>query len=253
MAHSKCRTCAGRAPVQPGGDARRLEALCGKRWGCEFELARLECFDISHTHGEATVAPVWCSAKKAASSRTTVATISKGITPGDDYAALHQALTRRYIRLRKKKERLPDILFIDGGKGQLTQAGEVLDELGIAGVVVVGIAKGPGASRGWRRFTCSRKIARLYCPPIRPPCIWCSRSATRRTASRSPATASAGQGTHGPPSKVFPVSDPNAGRRCSNNSAALKQLARAGVEDIAQWRDQRRTGTTDLRRLSRQS
>ena len=67
----------------------------------------------------------------------------EGITPGDDYAAMKQALNRRYTRLKKGEGKLPDILFIDGGKGQVTQAEQVLEELQINGVLLIGIAKGP--------------------------------------------------------------------------------------------------------------
>ena len=104
--------------------------------------SRLECFDISHTMGEATVAScvVFDTAGPVKSDyrRFNI----KDITPGDDYAALHQALARRYKRLKQGESRLPDILFIDGGKGQLAQAEAVLEELQISGVTLIGIAKG---------------------------------------------------------------------------------------------------------------
>ena len=66
----------------------------------------------------------------------------EGITPGDDYAAMHQALMRRYTRLKKGEGKLPDILLIDGGKGQVSQAVDVLSELQINEVLIVGVAKG---------------------------------------------------------------------------------------------------------------
>jgi excinuclease ABC subunit C len=66
----------------------------------------------------------------------------EGITPGDDYAAMEQALTRRYKRLISGEARMPDILLIDGGKGQLTQAEDVLEKLGVKDVLLMGIAKG---------------------------------------------------------------------------------------------------------------
>ena len=80
----------------------------------------------------------------------TIATFNiENITPGDDYAAMHQALHRRYTRLKKGEGKLPDVLVIDGGKGQVTQAMEVLDELSIDGVLVIGIAKGPTRKAGF--------------------------------------------------------------------------------------------------------
>jgi excinuclease ABC subunit C len=103
---------------------------------------RLECFDISHTMGEATVASCVVygpeGAEKSLYRRFNIA----GIEPGDDYAAMHQALERRYRRLQAGEGALPDILLIDGGKGQVAQALEVLADLGVSGVLVVGVAKG---------------------------------------------------------------------------------------------------------------
>jgi excinuclease ABC subunit C len=103
---------------------------------------RIECFDISHTGGTDTVAscvvfgvegPV-----KSDYRRFNIA----GIQPGDDYAAMHQALTRRYKRVRDGEITAPDVLLIDGGKGQLAEAGKVLGELGVTGITLIGVAKG---------------------------------------------------------------------------------------------------------------
>jgi excinuclease ABC subunit C len=103
---------------------------------------RLECFDISHTMGEATVASCVVfgpdGPEKSHYRRFNIT----GITPGDDYAAMHQALERRYKRIAAGEGKLPDILLIDGGLGQVKQALDVLADLGIAGLCVVGVAKG---------------------------------------------------------------------------------------------------------------
>jgi excinuclease ABC subunit C len=103
---------------------------------------RLECFDISHTMGEATVASCVVygpeGAEKALYRRFNIA----GVEPGDDYGAMRQALERRYRRLQAGEGSLPDVLLIDGGKGQVTQALEVLADLAVDGVLVVGVAKG---------------------------------------------------------------------------------------------------------------
>jgi excinuclease ABC subunit C len=71
-----------------------------------------------------------------------------GITPGDDYAAMRQALTRRYKRVQDGEGKLPDLLLIDGGQGQLQQAIDVLNELGVEGVPIVGVAKGEARRAG---------------------------------------------------------------------------------------------------------
>jgi excinuclease ABC subunit C len=110
--------------------------------------ARLECFDISHTGGTDTVAScVVFGIEGPIKSDYRRFNIS-GIAPGDDYAAMHQALTRRYKRVREGEVVKPDILFIDGGKGQLAEAAKVIEELGIEGMTLIGVAKGPDRRAG---------------------------------------------------------------------------------------------------------
>ncbi|HKR77992.1 MAG TPA: excinuclease ABC subunit UvrC [Rhodanobacter sp.] len=109
---------------------------------------RIECFDISHTRGELTVASCVVfgpeGAEKSHYRRFNIA----GITPGDDYAAMHQALTRRFRKVAEGEGAKPDVLLIDGGGGQVAQALEVLKELGVTGIHVVGVAKGPARRAG---------------------------------------------------------------------------------------------------------
>jgi excinuclease ABC subunit C len=103
---------------------------------------RLECFDISHTGGTDTVAScVVFGVEGPLKSDYRRFNIS-GIQPGDDYAAMYQALTRRYKRVRDGEIVKPDVLLIDGGKGQLAEAAKVLDELGVGGITLIGVAKG---------------------------------------------------------------------------------------------------------------
>lgn len=114
---------------------------------------RLECFDISHTMGEATVAScVVYSTEGTANSDYRRFNIEH-VTKGDDYGALQQALTRRYTRLKQTENSLPDVLIIDGGKGQLHVAETVLEELQVSGVIIMAIAKGrsrkPGLETIW--------------------------------------------------------------------------------------------------------
>jgi excinuclease ABC subunit C len=137
--------------------------------GLEALPQRLECFDISHTGGEAAVAscvvfdqdgPV-----KADYRRFNI----EDVTPGDDYGALRQALTRRYLRLKKGEAKLPDILFIDGGKGQLAQAEAVLRELQVSGLVTVGVAKGRERKPGNETlFIAGHGTTALRLPPDSP-------------------------------------------------------------------------------------
>lgn len=103
---------------------------------------RIECFDISHTMGEATVASCVVFEQEGPLKADYRRYNIKDITPGDDFAAMRQALLRRYMKLKEGEGKLPDILLIDGGKGQLRQAAEVLQELQIGGFTVIGVAKG---------------------------------------------------------------------------------------------------------------
>ncbi|MEX0386278.1 excinuclease ABC subunit UvrC [Spiribacter onubensis] len=109
---------------------------------------RIECFDISHTRGEATVASCVVFGREGAIKDDYRRFNIEGITGGDDYAAMHQALERRFRRLREGEGTTPDLLLIDGGEGQLRQAEGVLEDLQIEGVMPVGIAKGPRRRAG---------------------------------------------------------------------------------------------------------
>ncbi len=129
------------------GAAARLDAV-RDLVGLDDVPSRMECFDISHTMGEATVAScVVFNAEGPLRSDYRRFNI-EGITSGDDYAAMRQALTRRYTRLKKEQKDLPDILFIDGGKGQIGVALDVLAELDIDAIEVVGVSKGPDRRPG---------------------------------------------------------------------------------------------------------
>ncbi|MYM62692.1 excinuclease ABC subunit UvrC [Pseudomaricurvus sp. HS19] len=110
---------------------------------------RLECFDISHSHGELTVASCVVFDTNGPLKSDYRRFNIEGITGGDDYAAMEQALRRRYLRLQKGEGKLPDVLLVDGGKGQLNRAREVLDELGVAGVYLMGVAKGTTRKAGF--------------------------------------------------------------------------------------------------------
>lgn len=111
--------------------------------------SRLECFDISHSSGEATVASCVVFDQNGPLKSDYRRFNIEDITGGDDYAAMEQAINRRYTRLQKGEGKLPDILFIDGGKGQLNIAKAVLAELGVNSVELVGVAKGSTRKAGF--------------------------------------------------------------------------------------------------------
>jgi excinuclease ABC subunit C len=109
---------------------------------------RIECFDISHTRGEKTVASCVVFGLEGAIKADYRKFNIEGITGGDDYAAMNQALTRRFTRLQKGEGKRPDLLLIDGGKGQIKEAREVLAELNLSDLPILGIAKGPERKPG---------------------------------------------------------------------------------------------------------
>lgn len=124
-----------------GAQTARSEAL-QELLGLAEPAQRIECFDISHTMGEATVAScVVFDANGPVRAQYRRFNIT-GIEPGDDYAAMHQAIERRFRRAVEEGGVLPDVLLIDGGAGQLAQARGVLADLGVDSVVLVGVAKG---------------------------------------------------------------------------------------------------------------
>ncbi len=124
--------------------------------GLEVLPKRMECFDISHTQGDQTVAscvvfdqegPV-----KSAYRRFNISDIA----PGDDYAAMNQAVLRRYKRMQLGEHPAPDVLFIDGGRGQMNAAEKALSELGINDVMIVGVSKGLDRKAGMEKIILAR-------------------------------------------------------------------------------------------------
>ncbi|MBU3736605.1 MAG: excinuclease ABC subunit UvrC [Methylobacterium sp.] len=122
---------------------------------------RIECFDISHTMGEATVASCVVFDQGAMQNSQYRRYNIEGITGGDDYAAMRQALTRRYTKIAEGEGKVPDLVFIDGGKGQLGVAVEVMQEVGLTGVQLVGIAKGEERKAGLEQLIFPERDAPL--------------------------------------------------------------------------------------------
>jgi excinuclease ABC subunit C len=149
--------------LSKAGVQQRLTAL-QEALGLPSLPARMECFDISHTMGEATVASCVVFDRNGPAKSEYRRYNIDGIQAGDDYAAMHQALTRRFRRATANEGKLPDILFIDGGKGQVTQALDVLRELQVAGVEVVGVAKGEGRKPGLETLIIEQGSGRLSLP-----------------------------------------------------------------------------------------
>ncbi len=151
MAEGNAKIALTKRLVETGGQLARARALVDiLGLGLEgLEHLRIECFDISHTSGEATQASCVVYAKNAMQSGEYRRFNINGITPGDDYAAMRQVLQRRYANFQElPPEKMPQVILIDGGKGQVEMARQVLTEFGIDVSLIVGVAKGEGRKVG---------------------------------------------------------------------------------------------------------
>jgi excinuclease ABC subunit C len=166
MALNNARQSLASRLISRTGLLQRFEAL-QEALQLETMPVRLECFDISHTQGEATKASCVVFTQEGPYKSDYRRYNIKDITPGDDYAAMYQALQRRYRKSSEQDDerKLPDVLFIDGGKGQLRQAIEVFDELGINSVLLVGVAKGEGRKAGLEKLVFSDGRPDLHLDP----------------------------------------------------------------------------------------
>ncbi|MEY6431570.1 excinuclease ABC subunit UvrC [Thioalkalicoccus limnaeus] len=210
-------------------DALRLALRLGER------PQRLECFDVSHTGGEQTVAACVVfdgeGPRKSDYRRFNI----DGVAPGDDYDAMRQALRRRYTRVSRGEAPLPDVLLIDGGRGQLSAVSEVLQELGIGGLMLVGVSKGADRRPGQERLWLFGREAPVILAPDSPAMhlIQQIRDEAHRFAitghrqRRGKArTGSALEGIRGV--------GPKRRQRLLRQFGGLHGLARAGIDDIAQ-------------------
>jgi excinuclease ABC subunit C len=141
MAQTNAELALGQRAATSANQAEKLIAL-RKALRLVETVERIECFDISHTMGEATVGSCVVFDKGDMQNSEYRRFNITGITPGDDYAAMRDVLTRRYKKVAAGEGMRPDLIFIDGGKGQLGVAMEVMQEVGLEGILLVGIAKG---------------------------------------------------------------------------------------------------------------
>jgi excinuclease ABC subunit C len=146
------------------------ERLAGLREALQLpdSAQRIECFDISHTMGEAAVASCVVYDRLAMQKGEYRRFNLRDITPGDDYAAMRQALARRYERVGAEGGKVPDLVLIDGGKGQVGAGRLALAELGMHEVAIVGVAKGPERKPGLEELIVEAEGRALQLPPAHP-------------------------------------------------------------------------------------
>ena len=195
--------------------------------------ARMECFDISHTMGEAPVGSCVVFDQNGPLKSDYRRFNIEDITPGDDYAAMHQALTRRYKRLKEGEGKIPDILFIDGGKGQVTQAREVIEELQIKGLSIIGIAKGPSRKPGLEILYLSDQNREIILPSDSPALHLIQQ--IRDEAHRFAITGHRQRrkkARNTSPLEEIPGLGPKRRQQLLRQFGGLQEVARAGVEDL---------------------
>ena len=155
-----------RQAEQESGQTRRLEAL---REALDMpDLSRIECFDISHTMGEATVGSCVVYDNLDMRSSEYRRFNVTGIAPGDDYGAMRQVLARRYQKLEAGEGKRPDLIMIDGGAGQLGVAMGVMADLGLNEIQLLAVAKGPSRKPGEEELLLPHREAPLQLAPDSP-------------------------------------------------------------------------------------
>ena len=195
---------------------------------------RIECFDISHTSGEATVASCVVFGREGPLKSDYRRFNIRDIRAGDDYAAMEQAVTRHYTRLAKGEGSFPDLLLIDGGKGQVRAAIAVLDELQVKDVLVVGVAKGEGRKPGLEKLYIAGGDKMLDLPvdspaqhliqQVRDEAHRFAISGHRRQRARSRSTS---------PLEHIPGIGAKRRQQLLRQFGGIRELAKAGVEDLS--------------------
>jgi len=199
---------------------------------------RIECFDISHTSGERTVASCVVFDQTGPVKSDYRRYNIDDITGGDDYAAMKQAVLRRYQKLQAGEGNLPDILFIDGGKGQVSQAKQIFDELQIADVMIIGVAKGPTRKAGMETLimsTCLSEKDREFILPADSPALHLIQQ-IRDEAHRFAITGHRQRRGKARTRSVLEDIEglgPKRRQQLLRQFGGMQEVARAGVEDLA--------------------
>jgi len=195
--------------------------------------SRIECFDISHTQGEGTVASCVVFDREGPRKSDYRRFGIRDIVPGDDYAAMQQALLRRYTRIKKEDAKLPEVVLIDGGKGQLSSAQQVMQELQIDEMLLVGVSKGPERKPGMeilhipsqqRHFGLEPSSPALHLiQQIRDEAHRFAITGHRQRRARARAVS---------PLEAIPGVGPRRRQQLLKQFGGMQEVARAGVEDL---------------------
>lgn len=233
MARQNARQSLGLRLASEANYQRQLEEL-QKLLGLEEIPARIECFDISHTAGNQTVGSCVAFGIHGAEKSRYRRYLLKDITPGDDYAAMRQVLQRRYEPVQQGEGELPDLLLIDGGKGQLQQAIDVMAGLGISGLPIIGIAKGAARRAGYEEWIRPPPLPSLSPGPASPAShlVQQVRDEAHRFAisghrgQRNKATAQSGL-------ENIPGVGPKRRKGLLSHFGGLQGVRRAGIEELS--------------------
>jgi excinuclease ABC subunit C len=198
---------------------------------------RIECFDISHTRGESTVASCVVFGPEGPAKSDYRRFNIEGIEPGDDYGAMRQALERRYRRVKAGEAPIPDLLLIDGGPGQLAQAAAVLAEIGVDVPKVIGVAKGADRRAGQERlFLLGSEVPLILAPDSR------ALHLIQRVRDEAHRFAIAGHRARRAKTRQASVLEdvpglgPGRRRELLKQFGGLQGVLRAGVEDLQRVR-----------------
>ncbi|MCQ4261504.1 excinuclease ABC subunit C [Stutzerimonas stutzeri] len=195
---------------------------------------RLECFDISHSSGEATVASCVVFGPEGPLKSDYRRYNIEGVTAGDDYAAMHQALSRRFRKAAEGEGKLPDILLVDGGKGQLNMAREVLEELAVPELILLGVAKGVTRKPGLETLYLN-DAAHEFTLPADSPALHLIQQ-VRDEAHRFAITghrARRGKTRRTSTLEAVPGIGPKRRRELLTHFGGLQELCRASLDEIA--------------------
>ena len=194
---------------------------------------RIECFDISHTQGEGTVASCVVFGRDGARKSDYRRFGIRNIVAGDDYAAMEQALLRRYTRLKKEDCSLPEIVLIDGGKGQVGIAAKVLEELQIDEMLIVGVSKGPERKPGMEILHIPAQHRQLDLDSASPALhlIQQIRDEAHRFAVTGHRQKRA-RARNVSPLEGIPGVGPRRRQQLLKQFGGIQEVARAGIEDL---------------------